>query len=715
MAAWNAPPPTYDTHYTTTTLTPYLQLPHLLSLTWLAYPILSLLFIAFRLQASLDSSQDAVASAKDNLLASCKAAETAATSAASMPRYLAIASNEQFADAVNASLGAARAALILALTVMEAIINFIIDLYRSTLLCFLELVVRGGLALLIGAVEEINSVLTSAANALRSSIQNDITSANSAIQTAINAINKVNPFSDITAPQISVPSLDGLQNVTLPSSIQDALTKLNSSIPSVAELKDAVEDIIDTPFELVKKDINDTFSAFSFNSSVLPVPEQNRLSFCNDMDTSVVDDLGRDLIKTAKIGVIILILLALLLIGLNCLFTWYKWRCMKSHLEYTRQAWMTDPTMVHSIKSSGSVPHMTLSDHNLLTLQANSDHPLITRILNQFSARFYLSPSQHANIQWFFNYIFHAPALACLLIGIVGLLCVEIQLAAMHPLIAKYQDRAASATADFSNTIATSINQSMYNQSASYANDVNGRVDAIQSSINDGLFGWVNGTTTSLNTTINNFYNDIENAVTTVFGGTILESPANEFIKCFIGSKVDAIESALTFLHDNLKVDIPRVNDTVLVLSPATVNEATQPIAAAAIGGGEGNNDGGLIMRLVNSYADSLRKERITFIIFICLWGIVVLMGIAVLFWHSYGKTLVEKHKRKKWETEQRSGIDGLVVPFREGMVGNEKDHDSFQLERPRLPVTSEIQNMPLNQAGIITLARNLIKKRLAV
>jgi hypothetical protein len=156
LAPWNAPPPTYDApSYTSSTLTPYLQLPHLLSLTWLAYPIISLAFVAFRLQLSLASSQESIANAKDNLLASCKAAEGAATSAASMPRFMAIASNEQFADAVNGTLNGARGALVLALTVMEAIINFIVDLYRSTFLCFLELVVQGGLAILIAAVQEV--------------------------------------------------------------------------------------------------------------------------------------------------------------------------------------------------------------------------------------------------------------------------------------------------------------------------------------------------------------------------------------------------------------------------------------------------------------------------------------------------------------------------------------------------------------------------------
>ena len=59
-----------------------------------------------------------------------------------MPRYLAVATNDQIADAVNGTMNAARATLVLALTIMEAIINFIIDIYRSTFLCFLEVGIR---------------------------------------------------------------------------------------------------------------------------------------------------------------------------------------------------------------------------------------------------------------------------------------------------------------------------------------------------------------------------------------------------------------------------------------------------------------------------------------------------------------------------------------------------------------------------------------------
>jgi hypothetical protein len=253
-----SPPPGYGA----SGLKPYLELPHLISLAWLAYPILSLLFIAFRLQLSLDASKDSIASAKDNLIASCLAAEKAATSAASFPRYMAIATNQRIVEAVNDTMEGARAALVLSLTVMEAIINFLVDIYRSTFLCFVELVVRGGLALLISAVQEasshmsscpserssysllqISDAITSSLNGIRTNIQNDVSGINSAITTLVNGINDINPFKKITAPQFNIPSLDALQNVTIPNDFENALISLNNSLPTFKEIKDVVNNL----------------------------------------------------------------------------------------------------------------------------------------------------------------------------------------------------------------------------------------------------------------------------------------------------------------------------------------------------------------------------------------------------------------------------------------------------------------------------------------
>ena len=420
---------------------------------------------------------------------------------------------------------------------------------------------------------------------------------------------------------------------------------------------------IDTPFEAVKADINSTFAGINFNSSILPVPDRSTISFCDGLDTSVVDDLGRDLLKITKIGfVLIAILVVLLLVGYS-LLEWYKWWSLQRHLEFTRKAWMSDPSVVHI--GPANEPTMTLTNHNLLIFHGDSSHPLLTRLAFKMAALMRLSSSQHINLRWFFHYIFHPPALACFLIGFFGILSVQLQLLAIAPLEAKFHERATAAATDLSGNIFTSLNQTMYNQSASYANSINSHIDDVQSTVNDGLLGWVNGTTSTLNNTVNTFYNDVQDAVSTLFNGTFLEEPAQEFVRCILGSKVIAIEDAITFLHNNLQVNIPRVNESVLVLSPDEVNTATKPIAAAAVGGDD-DPDGGLIGRLINTYVQSLKKERIMFAIFLLLWAVVVVMGLAIIFWHSYGRRFFDSRRKQKFQREQRAGFDRVVVPFRE-------------------------------------------------
>lgn len=376
-----------------------------------------------------------------------------------------------------------------------------------------------------------------------------------------------------------------------------------------------------------------------------------------------MDDLGHDLLKLTKIALVLIAVLVLVLLAGHSALEWYKWRCLKRHLERTRKAWMADPTVVHT--GPASAPTMTLTDHNLLMLHADSTHPLLMRLAYKISALLRFSRSQHINLSWFFHYVFHPPALACFLIGFFGVLSVELQLLAIRPLEAKFHEQATVAASDLSGTIFTSLNRSMFNQSAFYANDINTHIDGIQSTINDGLLGWVNGTTTTLNNTINTFYSDLQDAVSTLFNGTVLEQPAQEFIKCFIGSKVDKIEEALTFIHNNLHIDISRVNDSVLVISPQEVNAATQPIANAAVGGND-SPDGGLVGRLINTYIESLKKERVMFAIFLAIWAVVVFMALVIIFWHSYGRRKLDSRRGQKSRSNQRTGLGGTVVSFRE-------------------------------------------------
>ena len=90
---------------------------------------------------------------------------------------------------------------------------------------------------------QINSFLSSTFNSIRTSIQNDLSTLNSAIQGFVKTYNDVPLLPNINIPNISVPSLSSLQNVTLPSDFTTALQKLNDSLPTIAELKNGIEDM----------------------------------------------------------------------------------------------------------------------------------------------------------------------------------------------------------------------------------------------------------------------------------------------------------------------------------------------------------------------------------------------------------------------------------------------------------------------------------------
>lgn len=70
-----------------------------------------------------------------------------------------------------------------------------------------------------------------------------MSAANKVIQGAVSAVNKINPFGNISVPTFDIPSLSALQNVTLPSDIEDSLIKLNSSLPSLSDLKSKLDDM----------------------------------------------------------------------------------------------------------------------------------------------------------------------------------------------------------------------------------------------------------------------------------------------------------------------------------------------------------------------------------------------------------------------------------------------------------------------------------------
>ena len=197
----------------------------------------------------------------------------------------------------------------------------------------------------------------------------------------------------------------------------------------------------------MKKDINDTFAGLNFEVNALPLPSQNAVQFCDQMDTSVVDDLGRDLVKMVKIGTAILIVLIVLLIAANCWLEWYKWRAMKDHFRRIKDDLRSDPGV--TTLEVGNELYARTSNHDLMSIEGTMAHPWVTKIILFFQR--WMNPARRDKIIFFAHYVFHPPALACFLIGVFGLLSVEIQLLAIGPIQHKYEQQASTSVSNLSN------------------------------------------------------------------------------------------------------------------------------------------------------------------------------------------------------------------------------------------------------------------------
>ena len=148
------PPPTTSR---STPLKPYLGLSARIILTTLSPTLLPLILTICHLIYNRSSTESLADSLRDSLLSACGGLATGAASLSTMPRYLAMQTNEQAVRATQATILAVGSALIDCVTIIEVVVIFIVNTYRSLLMCTLELAVRGSLEVVIGAVQTVRS------------------------------------------------------------------------------------------------------------------------------------------------------------------------------------------------------------------------------------------------------------------------------------------------------------------------------------------------------------------------------------------------------------------------------------------------------------------------------------------------------------------------------------------------------------------------------
>lgn len=141
-------------------------------------------------------------------------------------------------------------------------------------------------------------------------------------------------------------------------------------------------------------------------------------------------------------------------------------------------------------------------------------------------------------------FVTHPVAACCLITGLIGLL---ITLSLVCMIESKSQELYQEFTAT---TQAWSLDAS--SDWTGYASDqyqsMNSWISETEMNLNEHAFGVIKSTAITINDTLTNVVDQVHNLIESVLGGTPLEEPAKELTHCLLLTKIENIETGLTWI-----------------------------------------------------------------------------------------------------------------------------------------------------------------------
>jgi hypothetical protein len=614
--------PPRPTPHTAPSITPYLGLRARLSQIWINRWTILLLLVLARTLLAISSINYDLDSARREALSACSGVEAMGSALASMPHYMSQGINEMAATGVEKAVNGLMEMTTLGVTGVEEIVVFVINMMTSTYLCLITLAVSGSLHVALQVIEDAQGALNKSLQAIGDDMSNTVGTFDNAYNEFIAKLGSSLTGllgSSVNPPTINLNStLDALNNLQLPSNLDQGLAKLNSSIPTFAQVQNFTDNAIKFPFEEVKQLINQTMAGYQFDRSQFPVPAKEELTFCSD--NNGINEFFDTLVNLAEIGRKILIGVLLVLAIAACIpMTWQeirRWRTMQERSQLVRSN-AHDPMDVVYIVSR---PYTSTAG---------------IKIASRFK-----SNRRQILVRWVFAYATSAPALFVLSLALAGLFSCACQAILLKSLEKEVPDLTNQVDA-FADKIINSLN----NASEQWAIGANKAIESTNQDINENMLGWVNITTGALNDTLNVFVNGTMNVLNETFGGTVLYQPITGVLNCLVLLKVAGIEKALTWISDNAHVDIPTLPNNTFSLGAVTsiASENSQPSDSfLSTPGAQASDDiSAAVVRFTTRLEDGIRKEALVSTCLLLAWIAILLIGVirALMLWFRHDKT----------------------------------------------------------------------------
>jgi len=580
-------------------LRPYLGLRARLSQVWINRWTVLIILVLVRLLFAITGVNESLGSARRQALSACTQVENIGSSMASMPYYMSQGVNEMTASGVEKAVSALVAMLDLTVTGVEEIVLFVIHMMTNTYLCLITLAVTGSLHAAVELGNQIAQHLNQTIDEVTDKLGGAVKNVEEGINSLVGHLNGIPVLGD--TPSINLDDeINKLKNLEVPPELTKELQDLNSSIPTFEDVQNFTDSVIRFPFEKVKELIHG-MDNFTFDRSLLPVPEKEKLNFCSEGNSinDFFDNLVTMEITARKIGLAVLIILAIL----ACVpMAWTEIRRYRRMQEHSRLfAHGHEPMEVIYIASR---PHsgswgVWLGDR-------------------------FGSGSRRAAVRWAWAYATSVPMLFLLSLGIAGLFSCFCQYLLLRGIQSKVPEL-TNQVADFAEKVVNSLN----NASMSWSDGVNGAIGTLDSKINGDMLEWVNTTTFAINETLNGFVEKTSEVLNTTFGGTILHDPIKEVLNCLIGLKIASFQSGLTWVSEHAHVSFPGVaNDTFSLGALSKVSNSSSAAELLADPNGKAQDEiTETVDYIVQKLLSGIRQEALIATALIVLWLLAAIGG----------------------------------------------------------------------------------------
>ena len=460
-------------------------------------------------------------------------------------------------------------------------------------------------------------------------------------------LSSISPFNTVSINF----DLSRIRNFRVPNTVADSLSGLSSKLPNLDSFIDSIDNTIAGPVRSLETQMNTTFSNINPPIVDIPIPAVGAVQYCNKLNIGFLDELGDDILWAMRVGLGILAAVAFIIFLGHAFLLWIIWRIELKGNSLAGKFWtraqsraaaargpraVSEKEGVHdepvASTSQSTAPKnavIPLTRHNILAL----DNPFSTwTAATVLSLIPFIHPSEASRdrLAWFFAYIFSIHPLICFTIGLYGILALSFQLILINIVRRRIDREVANLIDEVIDAVGGAVNSLLSSAGGEVASGLNTALDGIDTAINKDLNSWISTAVGAFGQLWTSASSTLQLGLTQAFTGTPLSTPMRSLAQTIADDSqvATSVSRAQTYLQQNLHLSVPRIDPKVFLLRNSTLEEISDTLARAAVGGDGSQGVFGLIF---DRYTKLIKNLMVLFGSLLAIWGVVVLMALGIL------------------------------------------------------------------------------------